>query len=92
MPAFASSEEGGAARNANDGDYATFWRSVGTPAWLAYDLSSVPAAQRGQVVVAWYNDPMTPDYDPVLIGKNAYNLPTAYTLEANAAAGGAPPA
>ena len=92
VPAFASSEEGGAARNANDGDYATFWRSVGTPAWLAYDLSSVPAAQRGQVVVAWYNDPMTPDYDPVLIGKNAYNLPTAYTLEANAAAGGAPPA
>lgn len=87
-PAFASSSLTEPARNANDADYGTRWRSVGTPAWLAYDLSAIPVARRTRVAVAWYNDPVTPDYDPTLINVNAYNLPSDYTLEANRAAGG----
>src|SRR6478672_6552516 len=52
VPAFASSERGRPARSANDDDYGSFWRSSSVPAWLAYDLSGVPAAQRGNVLLA----------------------------------------
>jgi hypothetical protein len=90
-PAYASSERGGAAGRANDADYATYWRSSGVPAWLAYDLSAVPAASRGEVLLAWYNDPITPDYDHTLAGSLPYNLPSSYTIEANPAAGGSVP-
>jgi hypothetical protein len=90
-PAFASSAQYPAA-DADDASYDTQWRSSG-PAWLAYDLSAVPAARRGKVVVAWYNND-TGAYDHTLIGELAYNLASAYTLEANAAPGGttSPPA
>lgn len=91
VPAYASSEGGRPARNANDNDYATYWRSSGVPAWLAYDLSGVPTAQRGNVLLAWYNDPLTPDYNHTLTRNLAYNLPAAYTIEANKAPGGAVP-
>jgi acyl-CoA thioesterase-1 len=89
-PAFASS---GTASNANDANYDTIWRSsaaisASTPAWLAYDLSSVPAAQRAQVYVGWYNDPITYPYDHVMDGSNAYNSIKDYTIQVNAAAGG----
>src|SRR4051794_18956177 len=66
LPAYASSSRGQLAGAANDGDYATYWRSSGTPAWLAYDLSGVPVERRGNVVLAWYNDPITPDYSHTL--------------------------
>ena len=69
-PAFASS---GTASGANDSSYSTYWRSSGAPAWLAYDLSSVPAAHRGQVVVGWYNDPITTPYDHTVNGDVGYN-------------------
>src|SRR5689334_22326449 len=65
VPAYASAN-GGAAGQANDGDYSTEWRSTtaptaANPQWLAYDLSGVPAARRGKVDYAWYND-ATGDY------------------------------
>jgi lysophospholipase L1-like esterase len=82
-PAYASVD---VATNANDSDYGTTWRG-NTPGWLAYDLSAVPAAQRAQVVVAWYN-PDTYDYDPTIKSTGTYGSLNSYTLEANAAAGG----
>ncbi len=89
VPAFASS---GSTGGANDSSYSTYWRSNG-PAWLAYDLSSVPAAHRGLVVVGWYNDPITTPYDHVLVGQAAYNNLRSYTIQVNpAAGGGSPPA
>ena len=87
-PAYASSQRGGLASSANDNDYRTYWRSSGAPAWLAYDLSGVPLAQRGNVLLAWYNDPITPDYSYTLGKSIAYNLPSAYTIEGNVAPGG----
>jgi hypothetical protein len=92
VPAYASSERGHLARYANDDDYGSYWRSSGVPAWLAYDLSGVPADQRGNALLAWYNDPITPDYNHTLTRNPPYNLPSAYTIEANRAGGGAVPA
>lgn len=85
-PAFASDRVNLPSR-ANDSDYGTLWRSTGVPAWLAYDLSGVPAAQRGLVVVAWYNGE-SEVYDAAVVGRDARGVPAAYTVEANAAAGG----
>lgn len=52
VPAFAST---GVAQDANDDSYATAWQLPdGSDGWLAFDLSAVPAAQRGQVVLTWY--------------------------------------
>lgn len=85
VPAFASSATY-PALNANDQSYDTSWRSSGAPAWLTYDLSSVPAAKRGKVLVAWYNG--SGNYNHTLIKYPAYNLPQDYTLDVNAAAGG----
>jgi hypothetical protein len=58
---------------------------------LAYDLSGVPVQQRGNVLLAWYNDPITPDYNYTLTQNRPYNLPSAYTIEGNRAGGGAVP-
>lgn len=88
VSAFASSSYAPASY-ANDGSYDTLWRSQGAPSWLAYDLSGVPAAQRGKVLVVWYNESY--DYDHTLIKNNAYNLPEDYTLEVNPAPGGGNP-
>ena len=88
VPAFASS--GNSAGYADDADYTSHWRSSG-PAWLAYDLSSVPAAQRGLVMLAWYNDPITTPYNHTLVGDVAYDNLSAYTVQVNSAAGGGSP-
>src|SRR5205823_2794022 len=71
VPVFASSQLYAAA-NAVDGDYNTEWRGS-IPGWIALDLSRVPASQRGQVIVAWYNDPSTSPYDHTVVGDVAYN-------------------
>jgi hypothetical protein len=91
VPAYASSERGAAASSANDTDYKTYWRSNGAPAWLAYDLSGVAGPLRGNVLLAWYNDPITPDYDYTLTSNLSYNLPSSYTIEGNSAGGGSLP-
>src|SRR5689334_4416012 len=86
VPVFASSQIYPAA-SAIDADYATQWRGA-LPGWIALDLSRVPAAQRGQVIVAWYNEPATSPYDHTLVGDIAYNNLRDYTVQANPAAGG----
>jgi lysophospholipase L1-like esterase len=72
---------------ANDSDYNTEWRSNGAPTTLALDLSGVASAQRQSVWLVWYSDD-TYGYDRTLLGQTGYNNVGAYTIEANAAAGG----
>ncbi len=88
VPAFASSENNPASA-ADDGSYDTAWRSQGSPAWLTYDLSQVPASQRSKILLVWYNE--TGNYDHTLIKTPAYNIPQNYTVDVNAAAGGGQP-
>lgn len=90
VPAFASGNATGASPSAaNDGNPATAWVSDTGKAWLAYDLSAVPANQREQVLVAWYA-PSAPDFINATPDASKH-LPIDYTLEANSAAGGAAP-
>ena len=96
VPAYASGGCGDAGAG-NDASYDTHWDcatvpSPGAPDWLAYDLSGVPPAHRTRVVVAWFNDPVTSQFDHDVTGDPAYNLPRDYAIEVNTApgAGGAP--
>jgi lysophospholipase L1-like esterase len=105
VPAYTNDDFSGAfpASNANNLLYGNYWRTVTAPTgnadsgtltqavYLAYDLSSVPSAQRGQVVAAWYNDPATGIYNPSLVSQTYNNVPRDYTIEVNAAAGGSLP-
>ncbi len=95
VPAYASS---GTASGANDQSYDTQWRSnentsPSAPSWIAYDLSSVPAAKRGEVDVVWDNgDEEYAEYDLYAkSGAQGYNMPRDYTIQANAAPGGTLP-
>jgi acyl-CoA thioesterase I len=85
-PAFASS---GDPAPANDDNPASAWNGTGVPAWIAYDLSGAPKAQRGKVLVSWYaiHAPCYIDEASPPGGER----PLAYTLEANTAPGGATP-
>src|SRR6266704_1044598 len=69
VPVFASSTIYPAS-NANNGNYNTLWRSNGTPAWLAYDLSGIPVVVRSKVLLIWYNE--TYNYNHTIIGDYAY--------------------
>ena len=112
VPAYTNDDCGGAtpASKANDNIYDDGWKSCTTPStsaptYLAYDLSGVPVAQRGQVLVVWYNDPATLVYDYTYkssvnpqppgcttnCGWSPYDIPRDYTLQANAAPGGSLP-
>jgi hypothetical protein len=99
VPAYTNDDCGGGepASNANDASYDTHWvtcnsnPSATNAKWLAYDLSSVPAAQRADVVVGWFNDPITSPFDHTIVGEVAYNNVGTYTIETNAAAGGGAP-
>jgi lysophospholipase L1-like esterase len=82
VPAYASSDTASAA---NDNNYRTVWRGA-APGWIAYDLSSVPAAQRGKAILAWYSDSY--DYDPTIKTRPSYGLLKDYIIEGNKAAGG----
>lgn len=89
VPAFSSSGYTPAS-DANDNSYDTSWRSQGTPAWLAYNLSSVPAVQRNRVLVVWYNE--STNYDHTVTNTLSYNVPEDYTINANTArSSGNPP-
>jgi acyl-CoA thioesterase I len=85
VPAFASS---GVAESANDDQPNIAWSSESLPAWLAYDVSSVPAADREQVLLAWYC--YFADY-LVAEPKAEQMLPLDYVVEINSAAGGGEP-
>lgn len=77
----------GQATAANDEHYFSFWNAQ-TPDYIAYDLSGVPEENRQTIDAVWYN---TSAYD--LIGNYGYrNMePSDYTIEVNAAEGGAYP-
>ncbi len=84
-PAFAST---GMAANANDDKPNIAWSSEALPAWLAYDVSQVPMAQRQKLLLAWYcywADYLVPAPKPEQM------LPLDYVVETNAAAGGGQP-
>lgn len=79
---------------ANDNSYDSYWKGCNTPSttnptWIAYNLSSVPEAQRGKILVVWYNE--TGNYDHTVINENAYDIPQDYTIDVNNAAGGGTP-
>lgn len=79
------------AANGNDALYGTTWRSVsvpsiGSPQRFTIDLSTVPAIQRGVVVVNLLNEIGNQYVDPA--GDVVASLFSDYTLEANAGAGG----
>jgi hypothetical protein len=84
-PAYAS---GGDAAQANDEQPGTGWHGD-VPGWLAYDLSSVPADQRGAVVVSWYAI-HTGGYLNELAAPES-SRPIDYAIEINDAGGGAVP-
>jgi hypothetical protein len=85
LPVFASS---GMASSANDDKPNIAWSSESLPAWLAYDVSSVPAADRKQVLLAWYC--YFADY-MVAEAKPEQQLPIDYLVEINAAPSAASP-
>jgi hypothetical protein len=87
-PAFASS---GVPSRANDDDPTTSWGPDKLPAWIAYDLSGAPVAERQSILVVW-NALHAVDY--ITASPHAGDeKPTDYTVEINAAPGGtsAPP-
>lgn len=88
VPAFSSGAVA-SAEFANDDRPGSAWVSNSIPAWLAYDLSGVPEADREQVLVQWI-DPQTPDYlnEPP---KENMQLPIDYTIEIHDADGGGEP-
>jgi lysophospholipase L1-like esterase len=102
VPAFDNCGGSTSPSSANDANYNDGWKSCNTPstaapAYLAYDLSGVPAGQRGPALVAWYNDPATLQYDysyhmiEHCCVNSPYDIPRDYTLDANAAPGGSVP-
>lgn len=78
---------GGTASNGNDDAYWNTWDSTAGD-YLAYDLSSVPADKRRQVIAVWYN---TSTYDNIGQYVNRGAEPIDYVIEVNSAAGGSYP-
>ncbi|MBQ3138763.1 MAG: lysophospholipase [Ruminococcus sp.] len=72
---------------ANDEHYFSFCFMT-TPDYIAYDLSAVPSEERKQVIAVWYN---TSSYDYIGNYKSRNMEPSDYTIEVNAAEGGAYP-
>ncbi len=72
---------------ANDEHYFSFCFMT-TPDYIAYDLSAVPTDERKQVLAVWYN---TSSYDYIGNYKSRNMEPSDYTVEVNAAEGGAYP-
>ncbi len=85
VPAYSGSAS---AASGNDAHYYTSWTASGQD-YLAYDLSSVPAAQRKQVLAVWYNGST---FDQIGSYASCSAIPVDYTIEVNAAAGGSYPA
>ncbi len=92
-PAFASSSSNyqTVASAANDNDPLTSWSPTSLPAWIAYDLSGVPGAERQGALVVW-NALHAGSYLNASPPSGA-SMPTDYTIEINTAPGGtaAPP-
>jgi hypothetical protein len=86
LPDFTSDDSDAAA--AHDGNLQSFWSTDGPlPVWLAYDVSSLPAAQRQQVLLSFNNHSQAAYFsDPPSDG-----IPIDYTIEINTGAGGGEP-
>ena len=52
----------------------------------------MPAGHRGQVVVGWYNDPITTPYDHTVVDEVGYDDLGSYTIQVNRGRRGQPPA
>jgi lysophospholipase L1-like esterase len=93
VPAFASSSANYqvVAGSADDSNMQTSWQSTALPAWIAYDLSGAPAAERENVLLVW-NARYAGTYLNATAPSGSH-MPTAYTIEINSAPGGtsAPP-
>jgi len=92
-PAFGSNITYAPSR-ADNSTYGDFWRSidvpsVGSPVYLAYDLSSVSSTQRGKVLVNLINEHGSLYYNTDT--SQATSLFTDYQLQGNTAAGGSLP-
>lgn len=85
VPAYSGSSS---ASSGNDAHYYSFWTSSGQD-YLAYDLSSVPASQRKEVIAVWYNGST---FDQIGSYATCSAIPVDYTIEVNAASGGSYPA
>ena len=85
-PAYAGSNPATAAAG-NDDYYYSFWNAQ-CPDYLAYDLSGVPAKNREVIDAVWY---CTSAYDTIGMYQNRNMEPSDYTIEVNAAPGGAYP-
>ncbi|MEA2697241.1 MAG: hypothetical protein QOI66_1512, partial [Myxococcales bacterium] len=92
VPAFASGSANSAVgpERSNDDPTGSTWFPDKLPAWIAYDLSGVPAAERQQILIAFYC-PHAGAY--LLDNKTASDAsPVDYAIDINAAPGsGAPP-
>jgi hypothetical protein len=86
VPAYTGSGTNSNPAKANDGDPMTTWGPSTAPAWLAYDLSKVPVAQRQSVLVAW-NAEHAGCYLCTPAAGQA--IPIDYTIEINMAASAA---
>ena len=84
VPAHANN---GKAASGNDSYYYTTWDAkIGS--YLAYDLSSVPEAQRSRVIAVWYNNGAFDSIDGEVYKSDK---PVDYTIEVNSAPGGSYP-
>lgn len=72
----------------NDDYYYSFWNGVAPDDYLAYDLSGVSKENRQVIDAVWYN---TSSYDTIGVYSNRNMEPSDYTIEVNAAPGGAYP-
>ena len=86
-PAYSSTGTDSASA-ANDKYYYSFWNST-APDYLAYDLSEVSENQRQRVIAVWYN--ATGQFDYTVVNGSSNGMPSDYTIEVNAAEGGAYP-
>lgn len=91
LPAFSSDTCFGKypASFANDGDYGTYWQSCAAapspiqPITLTYNIASLPLSVRSTILLVWYNDSVTGQYDYVENGTKPYNLPRDYAIQVN---------
>lgn len=81
-----STAPGSSPNNARDALHTTWWSSSVLPAWLAYDLSAAPTAQRSKSLVAIYAE-RSNDWDTTGQAID-WELPVDYVIETNSAAGG----
>ena len=91
QPAYCMGSCSNSASIATDNDYGSSWTSghyldCRYPCGVAVDLSGVPASERHNAIVAWYNGSV---FDPgPNNGVDDDNVPSNYTIDVNTAPGG----